>query len=602
MPLPAAFLDELRARTPLAAVVGRRVKLERAGRNWRGCCPFHGEKTPSFYVYEDHYHCFGCGVHGDAVSFVMASGGASFPEAVESLAAEAGLEVPKPSRQAQDEERRRHGLHDILAAAEASYRRRLLLPEGAAALAYLRRRGVTDETVARFGLGWSGEGRGTLAADLAREGIERDRLGETGLMRIGEDGGIGGELFFSRLMFPIRDRRGRTISFGGRTLGDGQPKYLNGPETPLFAKRRSLYGLDLAREPARTGTLVVVEGYMDVIALSQAGLGATVAPLGTALTVEQLELLWRLSPAPVLCFDGDAAGSRAAARALALALPLITPERSLSVASLPAGEDPDTLVGQRGVDTMRGLIDQAKPMVEAIWSYAREGVGPASTPEQAAGLLARLDAQAGLIADRGLAAEYRRALRERFYASRRRRALPEVPHHLRPGAEAGAAGAAGERARMLTAILLRHPELLHDVEEAYAGLVLSPALDRLRAAILARPHDAAPLDSLWLIDHLTHSGLGEETSQALASTPCPLPACAGPDAMPAEAEAGWWHIFGLMHRGRLEQEVAEAMRAFAADPDPASERRLTALCVARNALGAGEQGIGADGGTEDASP
>ncbi len=594
MPLPASFLDELRARTPLAALVGRRVKLERSGRNWRGCCPFHGEKTPSFFVYEDHYHCFGCGVHGDAVSFVMASAGASFPEAVESLAAEAGLEVPKASREAEEQERRRLDLHEILVAAEACYRRRLFLPEGAAALAYLRRRGLADETIARFGLGWSGEGRGALLADLAREGIERERLAETGLLRVGEDGQVGGELFFSRVMFPIRDRRGRTISFGGRTLGDGQPKYLNGPETPLFAKRRALYGLDLAREPARTGTVIVVEGYLDVTALSQAGFGATVAPLGTALTAEQLELLWKLSPAPVLCFDGDAAGSRAAARALSLALPLITAERSLSVASLPAGEDPDTLVRSRGADGVRALIDNAKPMVEAIWSFAREGASALRTPEQAAHLLAQLERQAAMISDRGLAGEYKRALKDRFYASRRRSAIPVVPRHLRPGAEAMAAGSAAEQARLLTAILLRHPELLHDVEEAYAGLDLPPPLARLRRALLSRLHGADQLDSGQLIDHLHHSGLGEDVAATLDHRPLRLPDCASPDAMPADAEAGWWHIFGMMHRDRLDQEVAEAADAFVAQPDDAARIRLQALREAQNALRAGGPGFGGE--------
>lgn len=594
MPLPAAFLDELRARTPLAAVVGRRVKLERSGRNWRGCCPFHGEKTPSFYVYEDHYHCFGCGVHGDAVSFVMGSAGASFPEAVAQLAAEAGLEVPKATRQVEEAERRRHDLHDIMAAAEAAYRRRLFLPEAAGALAYLRRRGLTDETIERFGLGWSGEGRGSLVADLAGAGIERERLGETGLLRVGEDGRLGSELFYARVMFPIRDRSGRVISFGGRTLGDGQPKYLNGPETPLFAKRRTLYGLDLARSAARQDVVVVVEGYMDVIALSQAGLQAAVAPLGTALTAEQLEALWRLSPVPVLCFDGDAAGSRAAARALSIALPLITPERSLAVASLPAGEDPDTLVMRQGAAGMRRVLDGARPMVEAVWAFTRELAGNGSTPEQAAALLAQLDRQAALIEDRGLAGEYRRALKDRFYASRRRHAVPQTPRHLRPGAEAMATGSAAEQARMLTAILLRHPSLLHDVEEAYAGLALPPPLAELRAALLAQPHAAEPLDSAGMLDHLHHSGLSEAVAVALARIPYPLPACAAPDAMPADAEAGWWHIFGMMHRDRLEEEVSNAMHAFAAQADEDGLRRLTVLCEARNTLRAGGQGVGLD--------
>ncbi len=600
MPLSAAFLDELRARTPLAAVVGRRVKLERSGRNWRGCCPFHGEKTPSFYVYEDHYHCFGCGVHGDAVSFVMGSAGASFPEAVAQLAAEAGLEVPKPTRQVDEAERRRHDLHDIMAAAEASYRRRLFLPEGAPALAYLRRRGLTDETIERFGLGWSGEGRGSLVADLGRAGIERERLGETGLLRIGEDGRLGSELFYARVMFPIRDRSGRVISFGGRTLGDGQPKYLNGPETPLFAKRRTLYGLDLARAAARKDVVVVVEGYMDVIALSQAGLQAAVAPLGTALTAEQLEALWRLSPAPVLCFDGDAAGSRAAARALSIALPLITPERSLAVASLPAGEDPDTLVMGRGAAGMRQVLDGARPMVEAVWAFTRELAGNGGTPEQAASLLAQLDRQAALIQDRSLAGEYRRALKDRFYASRRRHAVPQAPRHLRPGAEAMATGSAAEQARMLTAILLRHPSLLHDVEEAYAGLALPPPLGELRDAVLSCPHGDEPLDSATLLAHLHHSGLGPVVATVLTQAPQTLPACAKPDAMPAEAEAGWWHFFGIMHRERLEHEVTRARDAFATVMDDANQTRLKALTQALEALNADGQYGETRGGGEPA--
>jgi len=314
MALPATFLDELRVRIPLPAVVGRRVRLARSGRQWKGCCPFHGEKTPSFYVYEDgHYHCFGCGAHGDAIGFIMQAEGANFMEAVERLAAEAGLEVPKPSPEAAEAERHRHDLGSVLQAAQDTYHRRLFLPEGRHALAYLRGRGLSDDTIRRFGLGWTGEGRGALTAELSRDGVTADQLVEAGLMRRDEETGRAFELFFNRVMFPIRDRRGRVISFGGRIMGDGQPKYVNGPETALFSKRRTLYALDLAREAVRGGaSLVVVEGYMDVIALAQAGIGGAVAPLGTALTEEQLEELWRLASAPILCFDGDAAGARAA--------------------------------------------------------------------------------------------------------------------------------------------------------------------------------------------------------------------------------------------------------------------------------------------------
>jgi DNA primase len=313
MRLPDSFLEELRARTPLAALVGRRVKLARSGRHWKACCPFHTEKSPSFYVYEDGYHCFGCGAHGDAIGFVMQSQGATFMDAVEMLAGEAGLEVPKPSAEAAQAEQRRLDLHGVLEAAARLYQRALHAPQGEAALAYLRRRGLSDDTIATFGLGWAGEGRGALAQTLAGEAVTPPQLLAAGLLRPRDDGTPGNALFFNRVMFPIRDRRGRVISFGGRTLGDGQPKYVNGPETAVFSKRRTLYGLDFARDAARSKQPVVaVEGYMDVIALHQVGFTGAVAPLGTALTDDQLDLLWQISPAPILCFDGDAAGARAA--------------------------------------------------------------------------------------------------------------------------------------------------------------------------------------------------------------------------------------------------------------------------------------------------
>ena len=488
MALPPAFMDELRIRTPLATVVGRRVRLARSGRQWKGNCPFHGEKTPSFYVYEDgHYHCFGCGAHGDAIGFVMQSEGAGFMEAVERLAAEAGLDVPKPTPEAAEAERNRHDLGSVLERAQASYARRLFLPEGRQALSYLLGRGLSEATVRRFGLGWSGEGRGALAGELARDGITPEQLHDAGLMRRDDETGRAFDLFFNRVMFPIRDRRGRIISFGGRILGDGQPKYVNGPETALFAKRRTLYALDVAREAVRSGaSLVVVEGYMDVIALAQAGLGGAVAPLGTALTEDHLEELWRLAPAPILCFDGDAAGARAAVRAAELALPMLAPERTLRLASLPAGEDPDTLVRRQGAAGLRSVLDGARPLAEALYDLMREAGGEA-TPEQRAAFRARLEAAARRIPDRALAGEYRRVLLDRFFAararftpgSRHRPASGRTPARAAPVAGADAA----ERSRILTAILLRHPSLLADVEPAYAALTMPEPLDRLREAL-----------------------------------------------------------------------------------------------------------------------
>ena len=457
----------------------------------------------------------------------------------------------------------------MLEAAQASFRRRLFAPEGRAGLDYLRGRGLTEATITRFGLGWSGEGRGALTAELAAQDIPADLLLQAGLLRTTEDGRRT-ELFFNRVMFPIRDRRGRTISFGGRTLGDAPPKYVNGPETDVFSKRRTLYALDLAREGVRGGaSLVVVEGYMDVIALHQAGFGGAVAPLGTALTAEQLEQAWRLDPAPVLCFDGDAAGARAAARAAEVALPLLAPERSLRLARLPAGEDPDTLVRKQGRPVFEATLHAASPLADALYGLLHEAAPPA-TPEQRAAFRGRLEALAKTIPHQALASEYRRALLDRFFAERRAgpgpfgakangyRPLPRRLPRPRPNEN----HVSDERGRLLTAILLRHPGLFADVEDAYAGLALPPLLDRLRHALQEWAHAAELLDSTGLMSHLHQVGLAAEAAQALSAVPVPLPACAATNAMPAEAEAGWWHIFGLMNHGRLQEEVAQAQRGF----------------------------------------
>ena len=595
MALPAGFLDELRARTPIAAVIGRKVKLARSGRQWKGCCPFHGEKTPSFYVYDDHFHCFGCGAHGDAVSFIMQSQGSSFPEAVEQLASEAGMDVPKPTPAAAEAERRRLDLHGVLEAAGAVYRRWLHAPGGARALSYLRGRGLTDETIERFGLGWSGEGRGAMATELAREGVELPMLIDAGLMKPAEEGRPAYDLFFNRVMFPIRDRRGRVISFGGRIMGDGQPKYVNGPETALFSKRRTLYGLNFAREGARAGgDVLAVEGYMDVIALHQAGFAAAVAPLGTALTEEQLEEMWRLSPNPTLCFDGDAAGARAAMRTIELALPNLTPERSLRLITLPKGDDPDSLLRRGGPPAFTTILAGARPLGAVLYDLLREGLNEAS-PEQRAAFRTRLVEVSGRIADKGLASEYRRMLLDRFFSDRpkqQKRGSAPAPRRQTtyPRPVPGPDTAAHERARHLVAILLRHPRLLHDVEEAFGTLPLPSTLADLRDAILSWGSAAEVLDSGALMNHLTQVGLAAQAAQALSAVPTPLAACASPDAMPAEAEAGWWHFFGLMNPVRLDEEVSLAARELASRTSEALQRRLITLVEARNALRQGDLG------------
>jgi DNA primase len=500
--------------------------------------------------------------------------------------------VPKPTPEAAEAERRRLDLAGVLALAEAGYRRRLRLPEGRVALEYFRSRGLSDATIDRFGLGWSGEGRGALASDLGREGVTAERLVEAGLMRRDEDNERVYDLFYNRVMFPIRDRRGRTISFGGRILGDGQPKYVNGPETPLFSKRRNLYALDLAREAVRTGaTLVVVEGYMDVIALHQAGFGGAVAPLGTALTEEQLEELWRLSPNPTLCFDGDNAGGRAAAKAAELALPMLAPDRSLRLASLPSGEDPDSLVRRQGPAAFQAVLDASRPLADTLYDLLHPSAGDA-TPEQRAAFRTRLEDAARRIADKSLASEYRQVLLDRFYEGRRKgsrkgqvfakpiRAFPRRMPDLDVVAE--------ERSRILTAILLRHPALLHDVDHAYAELELGARLATMRNALRNWAIHADVLDSSGLIDHLIFSGLQQEVEHVLAAAPVPLPSCAFSNAMPAEAEEGWWHIFGFLNVARLREEVVVAENEFAREMTLENQIRLTALKNALNKVQSGE--------------
>jgi DNA primase len=613
MALPPQFLDELRARTPLAPLIQRKTRLTKSGRNWKGCCPFHGEKTPSFYVYDDHFHCFGCGAHGDAITFVMKAEGQGFPEAVERLAQEAGLEVPKPTPEAAARERAARDLYGVLEAAAQAFQRRLRLPEGAEGLAYLRRRGLSEETIARFGLGWSGGGRGAIAADLKTDGITPEQLAEAGLIREREGGEGYSDLYFNRVIFPIRDRRGRVVSFGGRILGDGQPKYVNGPETAVFSKRRNLYGVDMAREAAFRGAAVVaVEGYMDVIALHQAGFGGAVAPLGTALTPEQMEELWRLSPEPVLCFDGDGAGARAAARAAEAALPLLTTERSLRLATLPAGEDPDTLVSRRGNAGFQAVLDGARPLSEALYGLLTEG-RPAATPEQKASLRNRLAEAANLIADKSLAAEYRRALLDRFFESTRPQkpafggapgrpgARKVVAPRLRPAITPGRVRVA--QARALMAITLRHPWLLPEVEEVFAGLDLGDAqLADCRACALRWLAGGHELDSIGLMDQLARDGWGELVS-ALLRDPG-LPAEAGADAQPKEALDAWWHFFGLLRgEAELEEDRMAAKRDWDAAHDPAAQaraqQRLIRLTLTLAALRRGEwtesDGAGAAG-------
>jgi DNA primase len=420
MTLSPAFLDELRARTTLSAVIAPSVKLIRAGREWKACCPFHDEKTPSFTVNDDKgfYHCFGCGAHGDAIRFLTDQRGMPFMDAVKELAAKAGMEVPAPDPRAKEQAERTATLTDVMAEVAKWYSEQLNGLAGADARDYLKCRGIDAAIATRFGLGLAPDNRTALKRALAHVG--EDKLIETGMLIRPEEGEKESyDRFRGRLMIPIRDPRGRVIGFGGRILGEGEPKYLNSPQTVLFNKGRTLYNLDRAGPASRTAKrLIVVEGYMDVIALDRAGISEAVAPNGTALTEGQLERLWRLDPSPILCFDGDNAGKKAAIRAATRALPLLRPDRTLRFVELPASQDPDDVIRNGGREAFEQLLSSPEPLDARLWRHELDAE-PLATPEAWASLKERLIAHASVIAHPDLSRMYREDWLNRFFQQRR---------------------------------------------------------------------------------------------------------------------------------------------------------------------------------------
>lgn len=615
MTLTPAFLDELRARTTLSALVGRTVKLVRAGREYKACCPFHNEKTPSFWVNDDKgfYHCFGCGAHGDAIRWMTDQRGLGFIDAVKELAEAAGMQMPAPDPRAAEKAERAKGLHEACADAAAWYADQLWGVNGAEARAVLERRGIRAETARAFGLGYAPDNRRGIRDALKDYG---DRLLiEAGLL-IEVEGKDPYDRFRGRLMIPIRDPRGRVIAFGGRIIGDGEPKYLNSPETPLFDKGRQLYNLDRAGAAARkAGRVVAVEGYMDVIALAQAGFDEAVAPLGTAMTEHQLDRLWRMADVPILCFDGDGAGQKAAIRAATRALPMLAPGRSLSFVSLPQGQDPDDLVRSAGPAAFEALLAKPEPLVERLWRHEL-AAEPLDTPEQRAGLKRRLSDHARAIGDKGVGSEYLAEFRNRcdtHFAPPRRAFTPR-----QPGRQPGR-GVKGKPwwtppdpppteesqrvkehgidrvlAKAVLGGLIRHPaEIARHLEVLGSLARADTALARLFEAVIDVALEDQALDTARLRTILATSGLDQIAGEMLRADGVPFsfnrPVAAVDDQSDAtllarvedqrrRAVADLGEAIAILAAGpRIEQALAEATATAAASDDPAAFDRQQAL-------------------------
>lgn len=575
MSLPPGFIDELRDRVSLAAVVGRKVSWDRKSNAARGDywspCPFHQEKSASFHVDDakGYYYCFGCHAKGDAITFLRETENLGFMEAVEHLAGIAGMPMPARDPGAAVRAEKRDALVEAMEAAVQFYRMNLNGARAIEARSYLERRGLTAETQARFEIGYAPDSRTALIEHLTGKGFAREKLVEAGLAGLPRDGGGAPyDRFRGRIIFPIRDAQGRAIAFGARALSPGQePKYLNSPETPLFDKGRSLYNIAPARAAAReTGTILVVEGYMDAIALAQAGFANAVAPLGTAITEAQLQIFWRMAPEPLVMLDGDAAGLRAGQRLIDLALPLLGAGRSLRFVILPAGQDPDDVLRDGGARAMAALIEMSRPLLDLLWTRETEGA-VLDSPERRAALDARLRAHLDRIADPGLRAHYEAEIRERRAelfarkrgetAPRRRGARRDIPP--RKGAAPaggpvastrasllaqGEAVAAEERVRERTILYgcLNHPEVALAQEERLARLdfrcaelreirdILLPTLTaylngqsdsqtlidmvsrRLGRDVLA---DLGPIDRIHILRHLRADADQERASQAI---------------------------------------------------------------------------------------
>jgi DNA primase len=614
------FLDELRARLPVSEVVGRRVKLRKAGREWKGLSPFNKEKTPSFFVNDQKmaWFDFSSGKNGNIFDFVMQTEGLSFPEAVERLAQQAGLPLPKYSHEDAAREERRKTLHDVVELAAKFFEATLASRVGARARGYLADRGLDPAIQLKFRLGYAPAERFALKEHLGKEGVSVEDMVAAGLLISGDDIPVPYDRFRDRVIFPIADLRDRVIAFGGRTLEkDAQPKYLNSPDTPLFHKGQTLYNIANARAAAHnagkstqsasghaSAPLIAVEGYVDVIAMASAGYEATVAPLGTALTAEQMALLWKMADEPILCFDGDAAGRRAAYRAVDVALPQLAPGKSLKFATLPEGNDPDDLVRAGGRDAVAELIEGARPLAEVLWTRETE-VGAFNTPERRAALEARLAEVTAAVGNDTVRKYYRQDFgarlrnlltpanspqgrfaperrwvdrqnwtdrKERFergHFGRRPTLKSDTPYVVASPQLAaspvhrGHRGAIPRREALILQAALNHPWLLHDhLEDISSTEFRHPDAEKLKLALVDIAAQDGGVDGSAMREELVRRGHAAEIARAEKAITTVSVWGARSDAGPEDVLSTWKQLIALHRQAHsLLRELRDAEQA-----------------------------------------
>jgi DNA primase len=602
MKFSQSFIEEIRGRIRISEVIGKAIPIRKAGREYHALCPFHKEKTPSFTINDEKgfYHCFGCGAHGDVIGFTMDYEHLGYRDAIERLAGIAGLSIPKLTHAEVEREQKSQSLQQVMEAVTGYFQQQLEeSAEGALARRYLIERGLSAETIARFRIGYAPTDRHALEQAMKPRGITVAQLVETGML-INVEERTPYSRFRRRLMFPIRDRKSRVIAFGGRVLPDDPntdaPKYLNSPETSLFSKGRQLFNLDLARRAAFDAKqLIICEGYMDVIALAQAGVAHAIAPLGTAITPEQLQLCWQLVDEPTLCLDGDSAGQRAMARATALALPLLVPGKTLRVALLPKGDDPDSLIRQGGRAAFDEVIAQAQPLVSILWQQAMGA--PATTPEARAAQEEQLMRTVGSIKHPSVQHYYKQHMRDQLRAQSAQR-YERPQGRFEKGAFKKATGGTAPYEMLPPIARTADTSMLAPASNLMALVIASPSILLNAAAEEFWLH--APMPAPWqqqmhhLITELhiespslTSAGLWQTVSEESPKESCAAIMKAmetlgvelsGDDIQrEGRAQRLWGEVMNDVDRARLRVECAAAEAALANDMNEENFQRLTHL-------------------------